>query len=164
MIHAPSSRRLPSLLILAALIGLCLVIGYVGSLFTTPKIDDWYATLEKPSFNPPNWVFGPVWTTLYISMGVAAWLAWRGAGGRILSAPATLFAVQLALNLAWSIAFFGAESPSLGLAVIAPLWIVIAGTIAAFWSLSRTGALLLVPYLVWVSFAAALNFEVWRLN
>lgn len=162
--HAPSARRIPSLLVLAGIIVVCLVIGYVGSIFTTPKIDDWYATLQKPSFNPPSWVFGPVWTVLYIAMAVAAWLAWRGAGGRVLSAPATLFAVQLALNLAWSIAFFGAESPALGLAVIAALWIVIAGTIAAFWSLSRTGALLLVPYLAWVSFASLLNFEIWRLN
>lgn len=162
--HATPPRRSSTVLVLVGLIGLCLLTGYVGSLFTTPKIDGWYASLEKPSFNPPSWVFGPVWTALYVAMGIAAWLAWRGAGSRVLSGPATLFAAQLALNLAWSIAFFGAESPALGLAVIAPLWVVIAGTIAAFWSFSRSGALLLLPYLAWVSFATLLNFEIWRLN
>lgn len=156
--------RLTTIGVLAGLLVICLGVGALGSVFTMDKIDTWYSTLAKPSFTPPNWVFGPVWTALYVAMAVAAWLAWRSTGTKRFASAGTLFGVQLVLNLAWSIAFFGAESPVFGLVVIAGLWVVLAGTIASFFDINRWAGALLVPYILWVSFAAALNFEIWRLN
>ncbi len=139
--------------------------GLIGSLFTTPAIPGWYASLEKPEFSPPNWVFGPVWTTLYLLMGTAAFLVWhRGSPASAVRRALSVFWVQLALNAAWSILFFGLRSPLLGLVGIAALWLAIVVTIARFAPLSRLAAWLLAPYLAWVSFAALLNFEIYRLN
>lgn len=139
--------------------------GLVGSLFTTPAIPGWYASLDKPEFSPPNWVFAPVWTTLYLLMGIAAFLVWhRGGPSSAVRRALAVFWVQLALNAAWSILFFGLRSPLLGLIGIAALWLAIVVTIARFAPLSRLAAWLLAPYLAWVSFAALLNFEIYRLN
>jgi tryptophan-rich sensory protein len=139
--------------------------GALGSIATTPQIPTWYAGLTKPGFTPPNWLFGPVWTVLY---GMMAYAAWRilslpvGTPGR-LGALAVFFA-QLALNAAWSWAFFGAQSPAAGLLVIVALVAAIGLTIRAFWPLDRAAAWLLVPYAAWVAYATALNAEVLRLN
>ena len=146
----------------AAFILLCLLAGAIGAIFTTPAIPTWYASLNKPDFNPPNWVFGPVWTTLYILMGVAAYLVYRE--GKNAERALNVFAGQLALNTMWSFLFFGLQSPFLGLVCIITLWLAIAATIREFYAHSRTAAMLMVPYILWVSFATVLNFFVWVLN
>jgi len=148
---------------------LCLVItlgvGFAGSLYTAPAIRTWYATLHKPSFNPPNWVFMPVWTVLYIMMAVAAFLVWRApATGRWKVVALAAFLVQLLLNLLWSLLFFGLRQPAYALVDIVLLWLMIVVTAFLFVKLSRPAALLLVPYLAWVTFAAVLNSEILRLN
>lgn len=125
---------------------------------------EWYSALNKPWFNPPDWVFGPVWTLLYCLMGVSAWLAWRNGMARALVLPLTLFAVQLILNAVWTPLFFGLQRPDLALITIVVLWLFIAATGAAFWPLSRAGALLLLPYWAWVGFATVLNASLWWLN
>lgn len=124
----------------------------------------WYASLHKPSWNPPAWIFGPVWTLLYTMMAVAAWLVWRRGGFAAQRGPLTWFLVQLALNAAWTPLFFGLHQPGWALAEIVLLWLAIAVTLAAFWRVHRGGAWLLVPYLAWVSFASLLNFTLWRMN
>lgn len=139
--------------------------GIIGALFTTPAIDTWYATLAKPALNPPSWVFGPVWTTLFALMGVAAFLIWkRGQERAEVRLALGIFAVQLILNTAWSILFFGLRSPGAALVEIAFLWLAILGTIIAFARLSKPAAVLLVPYILWVSFAGYLNYMIWILN
>lgn len=121
----------------------------------------WYQTLNKPSWNPPPWIFGPVWGLLYLSMAVAAWLVWkRGGQGHALR----LYVVQLALNAAWTPVFFGAHEMGAAFLVIVSMWIAIWLTLRAFWAVSRPAGLLFVPYLAWVSFASVLNFTLWRLN
>jgi tryptophan-rich sensory protein len=125
---------------------------------------EWYAQLQKPEWNPPNWIFGPVWMLLYCLMAVAAWLVWRRGGFRVQRLHLTLFLVQLALNAAWSPLFFGLKNPGLAFANIALLWLAILATLVAFWKARRSAAALLVPYLCWVSFATALNLALWRLN
>lgn len=159
-----SGFRIADWLVLAAFVVGCLAVGWIGSLFTAPQIDTWYADIEKPAFTPPGAVFGPVWTILYAVMGVAAWLVWRRRHVAAVGIPLALFAGQLALNFAWSPVFFGMENPAAGLAIIIPLWFAIVATIAAFAPVQRWAAALLVPYLAWVTFATALNFEIWRLN
>lgn len=150
---------------LAVVVGLCVLLGALGGLITAPQIESWYVTLEKPGFTPPSWVFGPVWTVLYALQGVAAWLTWRaGIGRRAVQVALGLFVVQFVLNVAWSPAFFGLESPLLGLVVIGPLWVAIVATIAAMFRVDRRAAALLVPYLAWVSFATLLNYAIWTLN
>lgn len=151
-----------SLIGLVFFLGLCFAIAGVGGFFTNSEIPSWYAALRKPAWTPPDWLFGPVWAALYAAMGVAAWLAWRrGGAGR---AALWLFFAQLALNLGWSIIFFGLHRPGLAFAEIVLLWAAIAATITAFAPIARAAAWLLVPYLGWVTFAAALNFSIWRLN
>lgn len=125
---------------------------------------EWYAALNKPSWQPPTWVFGPVWTTLYVMMAVAAWLVWRQGGFARQRGPLTLFFVQLALNAAWSPLFFALKRPDLAFAEILLLWGAIAWTIVVFRRVHRGAAALLVPYLAWVTFAAVLNGTLWRLN
>jgi len=125
---------------------------------------EWYASLKKPAWNPPGWVFGPVWTALYAMMAVAAWLVWRRGGFSTHRKPLVIFLVQLVLNAGWTPLFFGLHSPGLAFAEIVLLWLAIAATIVVFRPVSRTAMLLLVPYLAWVSFATALNFALWRLN
>ena len=125
---------------------------------------EWYAALSKPSWNPPNWIFGPVWTALYVMMATAAWLVWRRGGFPARRGPLGLFLVQLACNAAWTPLFFGLKNPALACADIVLLWLAILGTLAAFWRVNRFAGALLAPYLAWVSFAAVLNFTLWRLN
>ena len=137
----------------------------VGSLFTARSVAEWYPALAKPSWTPPNAVFGPVWTVLYLLMAVAAWLVWRKAGGLgAARLPLALFAVQLALNAAWSVLFFGLRMPGLAFGELVVLWLAIAATLAAFRRVVPAAGLLLAPYLAWVTFAGALNFALWRLN
>jgi benzodiazapine receptor len=137
----------------------------LGQLATYPNLAPWYASLVKPSFNPPSWVFAPVWTSLYLLMAFAAWRILRlppDAPGRRTSLA--LFFVQLALNAAWSWMFFGAHSPGLGLLNIVPQLLLVLATIIAFARLDRIAALCLVPLALWVTFAGVLNFAIWRLN
>ncbi len=144
---------------------LCLGAGAVGSLFTRPAIPAWYAGLKKPSLTPPAWVFAPVWITLYLLMGLALFLVWRKGVSTVGVRPAlTVFALQLVLNAAWSGLFFGLRSTRAGLAGIILLWTVLALTMYLFLRLDPVAAGLLLPYLLWVSFAARLAWGLWRLN
>ena len=163
---APAARPSPTgqLLVLAGLIALCLAVGALGALATAQSVGTWYQTLAKPSFNPPDRVFGPVWTALYILMAVAAWLAWRSASWRAARPALMLFALQLALNLGWSLLFFGARWIGGALVEVVLLWFAIAATIAAFRRHSQWAGILMMPYIAWVTFATALNFAIWRLN
>ncbi|HJX28676.1 MAG TPA: TspO/MBR family protein [Thermoanaerobaculia bacterium] len=153
-----------SILALAGFLLLSFAAGAIGGRATYPAIPGWYRSLEKPSWTPPDWLFGPAWTTLYILMGVAAWLVWRHGGWRTQKRPLTLFVVQVVLNALWSLLFFGLRNPALGMAEIVVLWLAILATLIAFWKVSRVAGGLMVPYLGWVTFAAALNFAIWRLN
>lgn len=149
-------------LVLAGFVALCLAVAAFGGWITAASVVDWYPTLNKPEWNPPSWIFGPVWTTLYIMMAVAAWLVWKQGAGT--SFALGLFFAQLALNSLWSILFFGARSPALALLDIAALWVALALTIHAFFKRSKPAGWLLIPYIAWVSFAAVLNFRIWQLN
>jgi translocator protein len=146
---------------LVAFIVICFAAAAAGGTATYPRIESWYATLSKPSWTPPGWAFGPVWSLLYTCMAIAAWLVWRQTGAR---GPLLLFAVQLGLNVAWSWLFFGLKSPVLGFADIILLCVAIAATLVAFWRRSTAAGLLFVPYLAWVTFAAVLNYSIWQLN
>ncbi len=125
---------------------------------------EWYASLVKPQWNPPGWYFAPVWSALYVMMAVAAWRVWQRGGWRAQRRPLGFFLVQLVLNALWTPLFFGGHEMGLALAEMILLWLAIVGTVRAFWSVNRMAAWLLVPYLAWVSFAAFLNFTLWRLN
>jgi len=139
--------------------------GGIGAIFTTPAISTWYAGLQKPSFTPPNSVFAPVWLTLYLLMAIAAFLIWRKGLNTQSAKPALiLFLVQLALNVLWSVVFFGLKSPLGGVILILLLWIAILLTIIRFFKISPPAGGLLIPYIVWVSIAANLNVWVWILN
>jgi len=150
---------------LAVSLALTLAAGFVGSIFTRKSVGAWYPTLKKPAFTPPAAVFGPVWTVLYLAMGLALFLVWRrwAADSRVRPALA-LFSIQLVLNVLWSAAFFGARSPLAAAVVIVVLWAVILWTVLAFARISHLAAGLLVPYIAWVSFAAILNFTIYFLN
>jgi translocator protein len=148
-------------LVLAGFIALCLGAGFVASSATMQSVVEWYPTLNKPSWTPPNWLFAPVWTVLYIMMAVAAWLVWRAGNSKT---ALFLFFGQLLLNVAWSFLFFGAQSPLLGLINIVLMWLAIAITIFAFAMRSRLAAFLMVPYICWVSLATALNASIYMLN
>jgi benzodiazapine receptor len=141
-----------------------LAAGALGGWATSSSVASWYPGLSKPAWNPPAWVFGPVWTALYISIGVAAWLVWRRREAGAVRGPMTAWAVQLALNAGWSVVFFGLRQPGWAVVEITALWCAIAVTICLFAQHSRAAALLLVPYLAWVSFATVLNVAIWRLN
>ena len=155
-----------SMLVLAAFIVVCFAAAGGGSLATTPQTvsGGWYSTLDKPFFIPPASVFGPVWTVLYLSMAVSAWLVWRREVFSRAQAAMALFSAQLVLNLLWSVIFFGLEAPGLALVEIVALWTAILLTILAFSKISRLAGWLLVPYLAWVTFATALNAGIWWLN
>ena len=143
----------------------CLAASAIGSVFTRGAIPTWYANLEKPFFTPPNWLFAPAWTLLYILMGIAAFLVWRkGLENRGVRIALIVFLIQLALNALWSVVFFGLESPLYGLIVISILWIAILVTIIKFFRISRVASVLMWPYLLWVTFAAVLNASIWLLN
>jgi len=144
---------------------ICQFAGFIGSFFTTPSIPTWYATLNKPFFTPPSWLFAPVWITLYTLMGISAFLVWRkGMSDQHVRAALITFAAQLILNVLWSAVFFGLRSLLAGLIVIAILWVAILLTILNSHKISTTAGLLLIPYILWVSIAAALNFSVLILN
>ncbi|MBI3036152.1 tryptophan-rich sensory protein [Candidatus Woesearchaeota archaeon] len=152
---------------LVASIALCQLAGIIGSVFTASSVSTWYATLQKPSFNPPGWVFGPVWTLLYLLMGISFYLIWnksdnfRKKGAKV---AASAFGIQLALNVLWSLLFFGLKSPIAAFVCIVALWLAVLVTIMKFNRISKAAAMLLMPYLLWVSFAALLNFSIVLLN
>jgi tryptophan-rich sensory protein len=156
---APS--KLQQSFALAGWIVLCFGAAATGAFVTK---GEWYADLAKPSWNPPSSVFGPVWTTLYLMMAVAAWVVWRQGGWKSQAQALSAFLVQWLLNALWTPLFFGMQRPDLAFLDIVALWLAIVVTLALFWKASRTAGLLLVPYLAWVSFAAVLNFTIWRLN
>jgi tryptophan-rich sensory protein len=163
--YRPGMATLRSALVLAGFLLASFSAAAIGGFSTAAGVTTWYPTLAKPSWTPPPWLFGPAWTVLYASMGIAAWLVWRRAGGFAGARVAlTLFFVQLAVNALWSVFFFGLRNPGLALADIAVLWCAIAATLVAFFRVSPAAGGLLVPYLAWVSFAAALNYAIWRLN
>jgi tryptophan-rich sensory protein len=140
------------------------MVGAIGSLSTASSVDNWYRTLAKPPFNPPDWVFGPVWTVLYVTMGIAGWRIWRAVGlvgGRV---ALRLFATQLLLNLLWTFLFFGLRSPGVAFFEILLLAAGIVATIVAFRQIDKWAELMMVPYLMWVLFAALLNGAIWYLN
>lgn len=153
---------------LLAFLVLCFMVSAIGGAVTASSVGTWYAGLEKPSFNPPNWVFAPVWTALYAMMAVAGWRVWRGPDFARRSASKraalTAFGIQLALNLAWSCLFFGAREPGLAFVEVIVFLAAIVWTAVLFHHHDRIAAMLFVPYTAWVSFAAVLNAEVWRLN
>ena len=160
------TNRSQKILKLLAMIAISELAGIIGSVFTAPSIPTWYATLAKPTLNPPSWVFAPVWTTLFLLMGIAAYLVWTrpNVKPRQRNIALSVFGVQLALNTLWSILFFGLQNPLAAFVEIIFLWLAILATIALFRGISRPAAWLLVPYILWVSFAAYLNFSLWRLN
>jgi tryptophan-rich sensory protein len=143
----------------------CQLAGIIGSFFTVRSVQTWYVTLQKPSFNPPNWIFGPVWIALYLFMAIAAYLVWtKGWQNRSIKAALAVFLVQLVLNSFWSILFFGLRLPFWAFVEIVFLWLAILLTCVVFFRISRAAALLLIPYFIWVSFASVLNYFLWRLN
>ena len=153
-----------SLIGLGAWIGICFGAAFVGAMFTTPSVPTWYAGLIKPSWTPPSWIFGPVWSALYLMMALAAWLVWRRGGLAASPIPITLFVVQLGLNVTWSILFFGLHMPGVAFGEIVALWFALLATTIAFGRSTPIAGYLLLPYLIWVAFAAVLNFELWQLN
>lgn len=152
-------------LALSGFIAICLLAGALGGWATSQSILDWYPTLNKPAWNPPSWIFAPVWTTLYVLMAIAAWLVWkkdaRFSGVRV---ALLLFFLQLALNCLWPFLFFKFRSPAWALVEVATLLIMVALTTWAFFTQSKRAGLLMLPYLAWASFATFLNFTIWRLN
>jgi tryptophan-rich sensory protein len=144
---------------------ICLLIGFLSGFATQSSVDTWYATLNKPSFNPPNWIFAPVWTFLYIAMGISAGLVWaRGFYHIWVKTALYYFGFQLLFNALWSIVFFGLREPFWALMVILVLILLILATMKWFKIVSKTAAYLLIPYLLWVCFAMVLNFSIWQLN
>ena len=143
----------------------CQGAGIIGSLFTSPAISGWYVGIQKPSFNPPNWVFAPVWTLLFLLMGISVYLVWnRGLGSKKTKTAILFFALQLTLNIFWSILFFGLQSPLYAFIEIIMLWLAILLTVISFYKISKTAAYFLLPYILWVSFALILNFSILILN
>ncbi|WP_336024724.1 TspO/MBR family protein [Halobellus salinisoli] len=159
----PDERPLLALVLSIVVVEL---VGASGSVFTVQGLGTWYGSLVRPALAPPNWVFGPVWTALFALMGTGLWLVWKRATDvpEAVRLAAVVFAVHFAFNLGWSAAFFGMREIGLGLAVIAVLWALIVATMWAFARVDRRAALLLVPYLLWVTFAAYLNYQFWVLN
>lgn len=155
------AARVRSILILLLFLALSLSAGLFGAQF---QPGEWYAQLTKPSWTPPNWLFAPVWTFLYLAMGTAAWLVWQRVGWRKSRLALLFFILQLVLNAVWSWVFFGLHRPGLAFAEIVFLWAAILLTLILFWRRCPLSGVLFVPYLVWVSFAAILNFSLWRLN
>ena len=144
---------------------ICLAIGFLSSIATQSSVNDWYLTLNKPSFTPPNWLFAPVWTALYIMMGVAAGIVWSKGYHHVWVKTALYhFVFQLLLNALWSIVFFGLKNPLGGMVIILALLTMIILTIKWFKVISKPAALLMIPYVLWVAFASALNYKIWELN
>jgi len=151
---------------LAASIVICLSAGAIGSVFTSSSVGGWYRTLAKPSFNPPAWLFAPVWTLLYITMGISLFLVWtsRNAARTRIRIALFFFSIQLLLNFLWSVFFFGLKSPLLGFIDILLLWATIMVTMLSFKKISQLSSCILVPYLLWVTFAAVLNYSILAMN
>lgn len=157
--------KIITVLKLLAAIAVCQMAGIIGTFFTTPAITTWYATIVRPSIAPPNWVFAPVWTTLFTLMGIAAFLVWnKGLHRKDVRIALWIFGGQLVLNTLWSIIFFGMQNPGGALIEITVLWLAILASIIAFHKISKPAAYLLIPYILWVSFAAYLNYLFWALN
>ncbi len=157
--------KLKEILRLLISLVICQLAGVVGSLFTRPAIATWYNTLNKPAFAPPNWLFAPVWITLYFLMGIALFLTWRkGVQNKRARSALWIFFIQLFLNAFWSAAFFGLHSPGFGFLIIVLLWVAILLTIIKFARLSLLSSILLWPYFIWVSFATVLNLSLWMMN
>jgi tryptophan-rich sensory protein len=156
-------HKLFAMIIVSVLI--CLMVGFVGSIFTAPNIPTWYASLVKPEFAPPNWVFFPVWTTLYILIGISFALIWQsGFRKKENKIAGAVFAIQLFLNGIWSYLFFGLQNIFYGLIGIIAVWISILATMILFYKISKKATYLLIPYILWVSFATFVNYYLWILN
>jgi benzodiazapine receptor len=155
---------LRSVIGLAAFLAACFAAAGLGSVFAAHSVSTWYQELARPSWNPPDWVFGPVWTILYTLMAVAAWLVWRRAGFVRNPWPLVWFCLQLFLNVLWSAVFFGLRSPGEGMAMLVALWLAILVTTTQFWRVRAVAGVLMLPYLAWAAFAGVLNFAIWRMN
>jgi benzodiazapine receptor len=158
---SPNTQRW---VVLGVFLLLCFSVAAVGSMATARSVGTWYADIRKPAWSPPNWLFGPVWTLLYASMAVAAWLVWIRVGGSGAPIAFALFALQLGLNALWSWLFFGLQNPGAALIEIGLLWTSILFTLVAFGRIVPAAGWVMLPYLGWVTFAAALNAAIWRLN
>lgn len=149
-------------------LGIVAIVAIAGGMVTQPGLDEWYESLNKPAFHPPNWIFGPVWTALYVMMAVAAWMVWRrrdeASQRRAVHFFAAIFIIQLVLNILWSVLFFGWRSPMFAFFEICVLWVAVATTVALSFRHNRSAGWLLVPYLGWASFALILNLMIWRAN
>ena len=159
------SKKTIDILKLVASIVACQCAGFIGSIFTAPSIPTWYAALNKPPFTPPNWLFAPAWITLYLLMAIAAYLVWRkGLDTSGVARALVIFLVQLVLNALWSVVFFGFQTPLWGVLVIVLLWVAILLTILKFFRISTAAGALMLPYILWVTFASILNISIWLLN
>ena len=147
-----------------ALIGWLLLTFCASATAVFVKTDGWYAELAKPSWNPPSWIFGPVWTTLYLLMAVSAWLVWLRGGWKEQRWPLALYLVQLVLNILWTPLFFGLQRPGLAFAEILVLLVAIYATLIAFWRVRGVSGIMLRPYALWTTCAAVLNFTIWQIN
>jgi len=143
---------------------ICQLAGFIGSIFTSSSIDDWYKTIQKPSFNPPNWIFAPIWTMLFLMMGISLYFVLIKKRSISIKKGLIIFSIQLGLNIIWSIIFFSLRNPFFAFIGIIFLWIFIVVTIYKFWFIDKRSSYLLLPYLFWVTFASILNFYIWRLN
>lgn len=161
---APRTDRRKDLVGLAISIAVVIVISVIGGIITASSVDGWYQELQKPAFNPPDWLFAPVWSLLYFMMAVAVWLVWRRVGLAGAALAVGLYVVQLTLNLGWTILFFGAQEIGLALVEIAILFVAILATAWVFRRTHKVAAALMIPYAAWVAFAAALNAAIWNLN
>jgi tryptophan-rich sensory protein len=158
-------KNIKKIILFFVSIAIPLLAGFIGSMSTSSSVSSWYQTINKPVFNPPNSVFGPVWTTLFILMGVSLYIVWsKGLKKKGVKKALGVFGIQMLLNIAWSFLFFGLRSPLLGLIEIVVLWSAILYTIILFYRISKTASYLLIPYILWVSFAAILNFAIFLLN
>ena len=152
------------MLSLIVFIGVCFLSAAVGSFSTGNSIQTWYRTIKKPAWNPPNYIFAPVWSVLYLMMAIAAWLVYERLNHVFINLPMLLFTIQLILNTMWSIIFFGLRSPQWAFVEVIFLWFFVGLTMVVFWTIHWIAGTLFLPYFLWVSFAAFLNFTIWRLN
>lgn len=164
MLMPVARTRRGAILALPVWIAVSLLAGALGGLATQSSVESWYPSLTKPTWNPPSWVFGPVWTLLYVLMGTAAWRVWLRRSQPLARQGLVLFGVQLVLNALWSLLFFGLRAPGLAMAELVLLWLAVASTLGVFWRTDRFAGGLLIPYLAWITFAAFLNHAIWWLN
>lgn len=156
---------LANIITLLICVAVCIGAGLIGSIFTRESVSEWYTYLQKPAFTPPGWLFAPVWSLLYILMGIAVFMVWRQGWKQVqVKRGIIIFIMQLLLNVTWSFAFFGLKSPISGLIIIIPLWIAILLTIINFYTVHRAASFLLFPYIIWVSFAIVLNLSIYLMN